>query len=769
MQWSSPHSTGYFVAIASGLVLLLLLARRLATSATARSPLLLLLRAGALGVLLVILLDPVRVSETRLPPRPPSVAYLIDGSRSMALDRPQRRLDLAKQIIRLAELQLPAEGRPRVETLGFAESLVAQPDVMGLTATGAETRLRGALEELPGRLGDDAPRAVVLFSDGRATDAAGLDEVAQGYKRMDMPIHVVPLGNSDTVGDVAIQDIVVPREARSGTRIPIRVVVRSRGYAAGRAELRIQSLLDPGRANLARLPITLADGESEHELVLDSDKAKGPLVVEVPPLPREATADNNRVPFQIAARTGKIRVIYMEGTPANEYHWIRDALIEDPDIECVALEVDAQYNLRQRLQRVDNRALGYPATREELFTYDVVICSDINRGAFTQAQLDWTVELVGQRGGGFAMVGGQTSFGSGQWDQTVWDGIIPIDMSGARTQGDNALWNVVLKIEVPRDALDHPIWRIVDDPQKNRQVLNRMPVFYGSNLTDRLKPAATVLGSARVALPMRGQRSATLMPVFSCQSYGKGRTFALSSDSTVDWGRDFEKLWGEGDNRYFRKFWRNVVRWLAENSPSANRRLRVETDKVIYHAGDPIQVSATAFDAKLEPTQQYRLVATLQRAAGRISGAGTAPPAASTSMTPSAAKGDYAATLTIPRLDELQPSGAGGVRKVTLRVTASDGDKTVSQANVEIDVMDDSLEYRDPRPDPALLRRLATTSGGRELHNASELASLLTSFQAGRPDTIVSKSPAWDHAGLWALLVGLLTAEWVARRVKGLF
>ena len=47
----------------------------------------------------------------------------------------------------------------------------------------------------------------------------------------------------------------------------------------------------------------------------------------------------------------------------------------------------------------------------------------------------------------------------------------------------------------------------------------------------------------------------------------------MSSDTTVDWGRDFEHNWGEGDNRYFRKFWRNVVRWLAENSEASQQRL----------------------------------------------------------------------------------------------------------------------------------------------------------------------------------------------------
>ena len=151
------------------------------------------------------------------------------------------------------------------------------------------------------------------------------------------------------------------------------------------------------------------------------------------PLPHEAIAANNRVPFQITPRTDKLRVIYMEGTPAQEYRFIQDALQEDPNIKCVSMYVDNQYVAQQRLHRVDDPRLGFPTTREELLSYDVVICSDIARASFTPEQLDWTVELVNKRGGGFVMIGGHTSFGSGGWDQTVWDGLIPVDMSGRGT------------------------------------------------------------------------------------------------------------------------------------------------------------------------------------------------------------------------------------------------------------------------------------------------------------------------------------------------
>ena len=52
-----------------------------------------------------------------------------------------------------------------------------------------------------------------------------------------MPVHVVALGDERVSGDVAISDIDAPRDVRPGTRVPVRVTLRSRGFAGQRAEL----------------------------------------------------------------------------------------------------------------------------------------------------------------------------------------------------------------------------------------------------------------------------------------------------------------------------------------------------------------------------------------------------------------------------------------------------------------------------------------------------------------------------------------------------
>ena len=262
----------------------------------------------------------------------------------------------------------------------------------------------------------------------------------------------------------------------------------------------------------------------------------------------------------------------MEGTGGREYRWLRDALQEDTDIRCIPMVVNSQRASRPSLQRLDDRFRGFPETREELFEFDVVICSDISRGAFTPEQISWTVELVAERGGGFVMIGGFTSFGSGGWDRTPWEQLIPFDMAGRRDY-----LNQSFRVSVPIEAEPHPIWKLLDDPIRNRAALATMPRFGGTNLISRVKPAATLLGNTQSPLSQVG-----IMPVFACETFGRGRTFAMSTDSTSGWGQ----LSSRNGAKEITATIANSGGMSSAGSPRIHvllsSRLIVHTDQVIY-------------------------------------------------------------------------------------------------------------------------------------------------------------------------------------------
>ena len=127
---------------------------------------------------------------------------------------------------------------------------------------GADSRLASAFRELAGRLGRDAPAAVVVVSDGRVRDPEKLNEMASVWQRLRVPVHVVPVGRTAEGGDVAIVAAVAPAKARKQSQVTVDVFLRSFGFAGQRAELQLQALDEKGsfRRTLTTLPVTLQDG-----------------------------------------------------------------------------------------------------------------------------------------------------------------------------------------------------------------------------------------------------------------------------------------------------------------------------------------------------------------------------------------------------------------------------------------------------------------------------------------------------------------------------
>lgn len=751
LEWSHPYAGWLYVALAAGFVALVVVARLTAISDRLRRWLLFVPRLAVLALLMGVLLNPVRRQELRLPAQPPQVHFLVDGSRSMGLEQPATRAQLVQRMIQETDARLGTGDRPKVQLYRFGERLASAADLAQLAPHDDSSRLASGLEQLPSRFSRELPRAVVVFSDGAVDDADRLPEVAEAFTRMNVPLHVVPVGGTQVKGDVGIDELVVPRRVVAGAKATIHGAVRGTGYAGERVVLNVKSADRADLPPLATLPVTLSETPEPFELVVEANPDYGALVLEAPPLEGEVTHQNNRVRFELAAVKRKIKVIYMEGTGGDEYRWVRDALQEDKDIECLAMVADQQYVERPRLLRVGDSLRGFPATREELLTYDVVICSDISMGAFTREQLDWTVELVAERGGGFAMVGGITSFGAGRWDQTAWDKLIPIDMAGGLL-GQGFIYHQ-FNVQVPSEAQTHPIWKIVEDPAANSKVIAAMPPFLGTNYMQRLKPAATALAYSATPIPNVG-----IMPIFAAQPYGRGRTFAFSPDTTADWGRYFESQWGEGDNRYFRRFWRNIVRWLGENSSAGDKRLEVETDRVIYRAGQPIVLTARAFDEQLQSTIAYQLTAQVKSSGGPVA---LAP--------------DQAGTGYVVELDS-QPltaalAEAGGESAVLptreIEVVASHQGKEIARAIAKVQILPDMHELLHPRPRPDVLERLAESAGGKVFKDSRELADLLHDMPVSPGESLVTRQPLWDSPLLWMVIVGLLAVEWTLRRIAG--
>src|SRR5579872_6338293 len=140
-----------------------------------------LCRGLALVLLAIICLNPVHVSVTPAPLHRPEVHILLDSSQSMRLGKPETRWQEATTLLRSAiERQ---NGHADIRIHRFGERLV-QVDLDAFRTGGnlagpsdADTQLAAAFRQLAARLGREAPKSVVVISDGRVRESEKLEEM----------------------------------------------------------------------------------------------------------------------------------------------------------------------------------------------------------------------------------------------------------------------------------------------------------------------------------------------------------------------------------------------------------------------------------------------------------------------------------------------------------------------------------------------------------------------------------------------------------------
>jgi hypothetical protein len=122
-------------------------------------------------------------------------------------------------------------------------------------------------------------------------------------------------------------------------------------------------------------------------------------------------------PFAGAVQQGhgeSLRVLYMEATGDGEIFYLEHALEEQPGTKVDALFYDQRGTagtLRNEIMaldqlngdkvyRVQHSRYGYPRTLDALLRYDVIICSDVARSAFSAEQMTNTFASLKSMAGG---------------------------------------------------------------------------------------------------------------------------------------------------------------------------------------------------------------------------------------------------------------------------------------------------------------------------------------------------------------------------------
>jgi uncharacterized membrane protein len=697
------------------------------------------------------------------------VAVLLDSSRSMSIkDVPQDRLASAKNWL-TQHLTPAVPSDIRVNYYTFDDGLYPLTPVDQAKATGDATGLGDALESLLSVPSDDPLSAVVICSDGIENMRKDPEAIARIYRHKGIPIHTLTIGTTNEMRDIIVENVRVRRAVPNQAPTKVSISLRAPGYA--NTTVPVQILQENQLVTTEDVQLT---GQPQNVEIDFTPRQKGFQIYEVrvPAQTGEWLTTNNRRWFGLEVIDPTIRVIYMEGTPQQpdssipEWKYLKSALESDPNIKVRTLYrefgatgkrlnvVNLDPETGEKIYPVEDPRSGFPQTLSELIEYDVIIHSDIRKESFTPQQLQNMARLVQEYGGGFVMIGGNSAFGKGGYHRTILDRIIPVAM-----QQENDSQARPLHFHVPAQAWSHPIIALGATRQETELIWTRkFPLLYGCNLVDRAKPGAIVLGDDATARNAYGSR--LLMAV---QNIGHGRSMAFTSDSTRTWGRDFETLWGEKinpglplseancDSRYYRQFWVNAVRWLAANRIGrTNNAVTLELAQSYCSPKEKVAVAVKVRDKELRELSSADVAISVS-----ISGkTNLAAKAVFDSATQA-----YVAELALPAAGKYLVTAAAIARGLPL---GDDRQLLVCETA--------DREMADLRANPDLMANLARVSGGRSLSlTDSDSSGLSSVFYSAPPVTVeYRRSPVWAQSWCLATLLGLLSAEWAVRRLKGL-
>jgi uncharacterized membrane protein len=736
----APRPVLIIVAVAVVALALAWMYRRARGKSTPRDrAILTAVRVAIVALAGVALLRPTLLLPTAVPQKN-AVAILIDDSRSMRITDAGggSRAEVAQRLLgtRDSTLARALADRFQLRYFRFASSAEPGADARMMTFGGTRTHLGAALDRARQDLSTVPLSGVVVITDGADNSATALAEPLLALKARGVPVYTIGVGAPRFERDIEITRVEVPHSALQGTALVANVVVAQRGFG-GR---KVQLVAEDGGRIIASQDVTLpSDGEEApvRMRVVTSETGPRQLRFRIAREDGELIAENNGRDALVTVTDRAEKVLYVEGEPRFELKFMRRAVRDDKNIRLVALQRTAE-NKFLRLGVEDSLELvaGFPKTREELFAYRAVILGSVEASFFTLEQMRMLADFVGERGGGLLFLGGRRAFAEGGYAETPLADVMPVEVRRADEDGDEFF--AELQISPTPSGAMHPATQLGTSEQASLARWKTMPPLSTVNRVGRAKPGATALLVGQAVSGGGGDRQVVL----AHQRFGRGRAIAFPVQDSWVWQMHASIPVEDATHE---TFWRQMLRWLVSDVP----------DRVATTAPDHV-APGEAVALRAQVNNESFMAVNGASVSANILG-------------PSGEPLDVPLEWMVDKDGEYRGTFAAtepGLYRV--RVTARMGDSVVTGREDYVVAHDIQQEMFGAAQRPALLERVARETGGRYYtpETAHALAEDIVYTNAGT--TITQQLDLWDSPALFVVLLGLIAAEWLLRRQRGL-
>lgn len=581
--------------------------------------------------------------------------------------------------------------------------------------------------------------AIVLLTDGVTTQGPSLVEASQDLRRKGIPLFVVGLGTQEPQRDLRLTDLLVNEAVFVNDLVHFDARVEATGYTGDVAVRLINADTDQ---TLAETRLTLEAGAGQVPVRLawrPADKGDYSIRTEVDVVAGEVNDENNHLTRKIRVSEAKLKVLLVQSGPSFEFRFLKtmlerelnrddDASNEDRGFHSVLQEADQEY------VATDKSALRlFPATREELFTYDVLIFGDVNPEFLSRSALEDIVEFVSTRGGGLIIASGPR-FTPLAYRDTPLEPLFPISLKTAFIPEDATQ---AFRPQVTPLGASSPGLQLADSSAENLRIWQEKlnPLYWYLAAPD-VRPGVRVL----VEHSQRKGDQAQPLPIICQQFVGAGRVIFHATDETHRWRF-------RGGEEYFARYWVQTIRSLARAKLDAGQGVELTTDKSEYRRGDSVQLRVRFVDERLSPPHDDGVAVVVERRGMPRKNIGLRRTEVRNVFEGSVMNlpdGEYRVWLAAPTVP-------GPLVDKRFTMTAPPGELARLEADISV------------------MREAAKLSGGR-FYSVTEASHLPADLPPGRQVRIDTLPPetVWNRPIFAALFVFAVSAEWLLRKRWGL-
>lgn len=628
-----------------------------------------------------------------------------------------------------------------------SEVKVGWPEIV--RPVGLESRLGESLTDLIRKISNRSLSGIVIVSDGGSN--AGIDpETAVELANSTKPrtrLLTVGTGSTEQPVNLQVASLQAPSDVHIGDSFELAAFIQGQGFAGRRARVELLSKpedVDGTPTQIATREVTLGeDGVPIRVPFEELPQQAGNYEYFVRVSPTAATIelsdDDNERRKSVNVVDRKTRVLLLAGGPMRDYRFVRDMLYRHNAVQAdVWLQSsDAAGAVSQEANQI---LISFPDKKEDLYEYDVILAFDPDWELLTEEQLELVTEWVFSQAGGIVMVAGDVYMpdtASARKLEKFRELIPVVPNSFTIDLGPDRAMKTASPFDFTREGREAGFLQLSDDPVESANTWREFAGVYSCYPTSGAKAGATVY--AHFSDPL--QTTSYGQPILlASQYYGAGRVLYLGSP----------EMWRLRaiDEEFYERFWTRSIREVGQaRLKRGNNRGTIILERNQYVLGQTVRVRAQLVDPQFNPLTAESIEVEVYDPQGRPK----IPPLKM--IRDKTREGQYVGNFRV---------STAGTWKVEVPVPQSR-----EMLTEKIDVVLPNLETDNARQNAQLLRLIAEDTGGAYFsldEAAVELPSRLPNM--GEEFQIDQQlKTLWDRALYLYILVGLLSVEWLTRKL----